>query len=159
MARAKPNRLDRAKQLLTIAESGDAKREAYKAAANEIAAHKAETGETNRNVATFLGVSVDRVQKLLQWRKTGFAAQTPYLMDETATDRAAFSHGRKILRNEPKRLAKEMAEAVGDPDVRAGASEPLPADSPAATTLAPRPRPERVDPLGHLSPAERKARE
>lgn len=41
-------RLARAKDLLAIAESEDPKREAYKRAAEEIAAHKAETGETEQ---------------------------------------------------------------------------------------------------------------
>lgn len=120
--------LDNAKRLLAIAESGDAKKEAYKAAAEEIAAHKAETGDTNGNVATFLGVSIDRVQKLLQWRSTGYQADSPYLMDDGATMRARVSHTKRALADpvertqvfatmEPEVKAAVVEAAVNDPEV------------------------------------------
>lgn len=112
------NRLDRAKQFLAIAESGDAKREAYKAATEEIAAHVAETGDTYECVATHLDMPHDTLKKYMAWRRSGYKAATPWLADERATDRAAVSHGRKVLREQPETLAPEIAEAMENPAVR-----------------------------------------
>jgi|SRR4051812_13110910 hypothetical protein len=104
--------LERAREYLAIAESDNPKREAYVKAADAIAAHKVETNDSNKNVATFLGISVDRVQKLLQWRKSGYKADTPYLMDDQATTRAAISHAKRVLREHPEEIAREIAQAV-----------------------------------------------
>lgn len=116
-------RLERAKQFLTIAESGDAKREAYKAAAEEIAAHIEETGDSQASVATDIGCERDRVHKILRWRKAGYPeGTTPFTMADGGgslpTDRAATSHTKKVLREQPQSVAPEIAKAMEDPEVR-----------------------------------------
>jgi hypothetical protein len=104
-------RLERAKRFLAIAEAGDAKREAYKAAAVEIAAYKEESGETWKGIAIPLH-KTERYLKLLdQWRKSGYEAATPFLMDKQATKRAARSHAKQVLRDEPEQAAKLVSEA------------------------------------------------
>ena len=110
-------RLDRARQYLAIAESGDAKREAYKAAAEEIAAYMEETGVGSTGVATPVGKPEREIRRLMEWRRSGYKAQTPFLMDEQATGRAAVSHTRKVLREQPQSVAKDIAAALEDPDV------------------------------------------
>jgi hypothetical protein len=54
MSKEVERHLARARDYLAIAESGDAKREAYKMAAEEIVAHKKETGDSNRKIARAL---------------------------------------------------------------------------------------------------------
>jgi hypothetical protein len=100
--------LARARQFLAIAEAENSKREAYKMAADEIAAEKQETGETNENLARFLGRKKDYVTKLLAWRKSGFEAETPFLMDKQATNRAAISHTKKVLREAPMEQVEQL---------------------------------------------------
>ena len=121
-------RLDRAREFLAIAESGDAKREAYKRAAEEIAAHKAETGDSDASLARMIGRKQPFVSKLLKWRDTGFAAATPFLMDPQATQRAAQSHAKRVLSDPTSR--KELLDSL-DPEVRTHvameAREPAPA--------------------------------
>jgi hypothetical protein len=114
-----PVRLERAKQFLAIAEAVDAdpkkaKHEAYMAAAEEIAAHKAEAGESNKNVATFLGLTTDRVQKLLKWRDRGYDTESPYDEgpEKRQQHRARVSHGKRVLKEKPEDLADEIEESV-----------------------------------------------
>ena len=108
------------RECLAIAESGDAKREAYKKAAEHIAAYKEATGATNRAIAAELQFrskseqSAERiVGYLLKWRESGFKAATPFLMDENATGRAARSHAKAVLRN-PVEAAKVFSELSDD---------------------------------------------
>lgn len=103
-------RLERAKAYLAIAEAGDAKREAYKRAADEVAAEKDETNATTADLARLLGRKDDFVRKLLRWRETGFAASTPFLMDEQATTRAADSHTRRAVRERPDVIVNAINE-------------------------------------------------
>jgi len=115
-------RLDRAKQYLVIAESEDSKREAYKAAAEEIAAHIAETGDEQQMVATTLQCSPQTVGRILKWRTAGYPeGTTPFTMADPngskPTDRAAVSHTKRVLRESPQAVAKDIAEAMEDPDV------------------------------------------
>lgn len=115
-----PDRLVRAKQCLMIAESSDSKREAYVQAAEEIAAaFKEDPGLTKPAVATAVGINHQKVGVLLKWRESGFVAQTPWLMDKNATKRAALSHARKVLRENPEAVIEEMADAVDNPRVKA----------------------------------------
>lgn len=96
MARLDP-RLARANKYLAIAESEDSKREAYKLAAEEIAAYKQATGASNRDIGVACKRHHGSIARLLKWRESGYAASTPFLMDEEATKRAARSHAKAIL--------------------------------------------------------------
>jgi len=102
-------RLERARNYLAIAESGDAKREAYRMAAEELAAEREETGATLDFLASKVGTSTPTVSKLLAWRSSGYAAATPFLMDPEATTRAADSHTRRAVRERPEVVAEELA--------------------------------------------------
>lgn len=115
---ASTDRLARAKEYLAIAEAGDSKREAYRAAAAELAAYRDESPRKwKAAAASYCNRSTKTMEKLVQWHDTGYEAATPFLMDEKATDRAAVSHGRKVLREQPAKLAPEIAKAMEDPDV------------------------------------------
>lgn len=92
--------LARAREFLAIAESENAKREAYRMAAIEVVAAIAE-GATQVLVATSTGKSQQYISKLIQWHDAGFETETPWLMDKQATSRAALSHTKKTLRNAP----------------------------------------------------------
>lgn len=128
-------RLDRAKHYLAIAESGDARREAYRQATEEIVAAKQEDPAlTNVQVATFMGRSHTYVDKLLRWRATGYDAATPFLADEQATTRAANSHARKVLRERPEVLAQELAQQPVD--VQAAFAEQVVKHAPEAVGRA-----------------------
>jgi len=121
--------LQMAKEHLVVAESGDAKREAYRQAAEHIAAAKqADPKLTNRVVATTLGKSGEFVQKVLQWRSSGYQADTPWLMDEKATGRAALSHTKATLRDAPleqiERIVQELPPAAIVKIVQAGLEKP-----------------------------------
>ena len=109
MPRQLDARLARAKAYLAIAESKDAKREAYKRAANEIAAFKDATRATYSDIAISLGKSEVTVRKLVTWRRDGFKADTPFLMDAEATKRAARSHTKAVL-SDPSEAAKVVAD-------------------------------------------------
>lgn len=90
---------------LAIAEAGDSKREAYIKAAEEVVAHKTETGEPDTTVATVIGCKREKVRMLVKWHATGYEADTPWLADKGATGRAARSHAAKVAREEPGALA------------------------------------------------------
>lgn len=92
------NHLAEARHYLTIGESKDSKREAFKMAAKEIAAHRDETADTIPKIASELGREASFIRMLLKWRESGHKADTPWLMDTNATNRAERSHARKILR-------------------------------------------------------------
>ena len=103
----------RAKEFLAVAESRDSKREAYKRAAHEVAAAIAD-GMNQSSVATAVGRSKSFIEKLLTWRRSGFKADTPWLHDGGATDRAARSHTRRVL-SEPdsaRRVIKDLPDAA-----------------------------------------------
>lgn len=118
-----------AREDLAIAESGNAKREAYKRAADHIADYQAEAcacpdtttrggarrlhapkcAASYRAIAAELQLSDSKyggekyVADLLKWRGTGFKAETPFVMDEQATTRAAKSHAKAVLRDATQR--------------------------------------------------------
>jgi hypothetical protein len=114
-------RLARAKAYLAVAESKDSKREAYKLAAKEIAAYKEETGESNRKIAAACKTHDRTIDRLLKWHASGFKADTPFLMDGKATERAAMSHTKAVLREAPleqveriiDELPRERKQAIG----------------------------------------------
>jgi hypothetical protein len=111
------NHLESAKQYLAIAESADSKREAYKAAAEEIAVHKKQhPKDTWSEIAISLGKTGQYVGRLMKWRTEGYPeGTTPFTMPDPSgskpTDRAAISHGKKVLRENPDAL---MATLVAD---------------------------------------------
>jgi len=72
-------------------------------AAEEIAAYKEETRETQSFIAMKLNISTGKLSMLLKWRESGYKAQTPFLMDTQATSRAARSHAKAVLRNPSER--------------------------------------------------------
>jgi hypothetical protein len=129
---SKMNHLERAKEYLAIAESSDSKKEAYRAAAEEIAAAVAE-GESQRTVATVLRKSQAFVLALLNWRKSGYKADTPWLADEKATTRAAKSHTRRVL-SDPE-LAHEIISNLDDETLKQVTREAK--DETVARTLYP----------------------
>ncbi len=109
--------LERAREYLAIAESGDAKREAYKAAAEEIAAHKEETGEANTRIATRISKDEGFVRRLLRWRDAGCPeGTTPFTMADPSgslpTDRASVSHTRRVLREADAEEVERIVESL-----------------------------------------------
>lgn len=105
-------RLARAKAYIAIAESKDAKREAYKRAAKELVAYRDESPRQWRSqAASYCNTSTATIDKLVQWYDSGLKAETPFLMDKKATQRAAISHARKVLRESS---AKELEDVVAD---------------------------------------------
>jgi len=104
--------LESARAFLAIAESGDAKREAYRQAAEAIAAHREETGESSERIAIRLGKSKATIDKLVAWRRSGYEASTPFLMDEQATTRAAISHTKATLRDAPMEQIERVIETL-----------------------------------------------
>ncbi len=93
-------RIERAKTYIAIAESGDAKREAYKAAAEEIAA-ELQQRTSQRAVGRAIGKDESFVRAIVRWRDSGYEAKTPWLSDTRATTRAATSHAKQVLHNAP----------------------------------------------------------
>lgn len=92
-----------AREDLAIAESGDSKREAYKRAAEHIAAHIEATGDSQATVATVIGYGQQQVSRILRWRDAGYPeGTTPFTMADPGgskpTDRAAESHTKRTLR-------------------------------------------------------------
>jgi hypothetical protein len=119
-------RLERAKRYLAIAESKDAKREAYKAAANELVAYRKETGASFVAIAIAMGRVQDEGEKkqrqaggtyvgaIVKWHESGFKAETPFLADGGATGRASVSHTKKILREGSTEEIKELLDDLPD---------------------------------------------
>jgi hypothetical protein len=114
-----PVHLERAKQFLAIADAVDAdpkraRREAYMAAAEEIAAHIAETGDSQPVVATTAGIERSKVSRLLTWRKRGYDTESPYDEgpEKRQQHRARVSHGKRVLKEKPEDLAEEIEESV-----------------------------------------------
>jgi hypothetical protein len=155
-------RLARAKAYLKIAESNDSKREAYKAAATEIAAYKEATGCTWPVLASTLRRSDQTLRRIDRWRRSGFKAETPFLMDTEATTRAARSHAKalladpdeaaKLVKGLPGPAKKALADAVAaDPDTSRAVQ-----DAEMARTRQPGPRVESVKyPLLHRIEGDR----
>ena len=108
----KTDHLALAKEALAIAESGSAKREAYKRAASHAAIYKKETNCSGEFLARNLATTSGTISKLLKWHASGYKAETPFLMDEKATTRAAISHAKKVLREHPEDVKEEIAEAL-----------------------------------------------
>src|SRR3954463_16791241 len=75
------------KMCLAIAESKDSKREAYKRAAKARVAYRKETRCTITLLASNVGRDKSFISRLLKWQESGFKAETPFLMDEQATER------------------------------------------------------------------------
>ena len=123
--------LELAKEALAIAESDDARVAAYQRAAEHIAAHIEDTGDTQKAVAGKLQLTGQtlkaaemRVVALLRWRKAGYPdGTTPFTMPDASgskpTDRAALSHARKVARENPAAIADAIMDAP--PDARAKA--------------------------------------
>src|SRR5262245_49664806 len=136
--------LARAKAYLAIAESGDAKREAYKLAAEEIAAYKEETGSTNAEIADALAsASRQTVDRILKWRRAGYPeGTTPHTMADgnglTPTERAALSHTKTTLKNaDPDTIKEIVADLPIEQVIRIGnaAEESLTADVEEGTKI------------------------
>lgn len=108
-ATAGPARLERARKYLAIAEAGDARREAYREAAEEIAAHKAETGQANGTIAEVLQRTEQHIARLLRWRANGCKEETPWRY-EGKDDRAADAHARRVLRERPEVIHDALRE-------------------------------------------------
>lgn len=112
--------LQAARECIAIAESGDSKRQAYERAAEHVAA-AIDEGMTQAHVATGIGKSRTEVQRLLRWRESGYEAATPWLSDGEATTRAAKSHTKKFLAEQPLEqveqliagLPRDRQEAIG----------------------------------------------
>jgi hypothetical protein len=102
-------RLERARNYLAIAESGDAKREAYRMAAEEVAAEQEATGASIPAIAAMLQQAPKRVEYLLRWRSGGYVGETPWRYagkDETAAN----AHAKRVLRERPEVVAAELAK-------------------------------------------------
>lgn len=112
-------RLTRARSYLAIAESKDARREAYEQAADEIRAYMQETGVTVGQVAKDIGYGVDALRRVLKWRESG-ADGMPFEKSATTATKA---HARRMLRERPEEIAPEIAKAMEDPDVREAVAE------------------------------------
>lgn len=109
--------LELAREDLAIAESGDSKREAYKRAAEHVAAYIEATGESNRKVCIAIQTSESKFYKLMAWREAGYPkGTTPFTMADPdgskPTDRAAKSHARKVLKDSEQR--EEVIDALDD---------------------------------------------
>jgi hypothetical protein len=123
--------LVQAKKYLAIAESRDSKREAYKRATQELVAYKSETRATIADIAISVGKSEPTIKKLFAWHRSGFKAESPFLADSEATNRAARSHTKAVLRDAPmeqvERIISELpmerivaiGAAAGDPYMQA----------------------------------------
>lgn len=115
--------MERAKTCLAIAESQDSKREAYRQAAEEIAAHIEETGDQQKQIAAVLQYSAEGVSKLLKWREAGYPeGTTPFTMADPGgskpTDRAAVSHAKKVLREAGPEQLQSLVDDLPEPAVR-----------------------------------------
>lgn len=117
MAMSKDDLLREAKLCLAIAESKDAKREAYKRAANAMVAYRKETRCTITLLASNVGRDKSFISRLLKWQESGFKAETPFLMDEQATERASISHTKKVLREQPMEQIERIMEDLPAPRV------------------------------------------
>jgi len=98
------DRLERAKSYLTIAESKDARREAYKRAAEEIVAHQAETGETWSLIARNIGRDKSYISKLIRWYQED-APGTPFRQQDNGTK---ISHARWVLENAELEVIEQL---------------------------------------------------
>lgn len=106
------DRLARAKAYLKIAESKDSKRDAYKKAAKEIAAHRQATGENWTEIAVKLGrvaLGAERkereagrnyVTRLVNWYENG-AVDLPFARVEGETKRKTLHETKKALAEAP----------------------------------------------------------
>jgi hypothetical protein len=109
--------LENAKHFLSIAESieGDpkkAKKEAYRSAAEEVAAHKAETGDSIRAVSLSIRISPSSVERLLKWRESGYRDETPYSGNAKAARSVRASQAKRALRTPQER--KQVVEALSE---------------------------------------------
>lgn len=111
---SKDDRLARAKKYLAIAESKDAKREAYKLAAQEIRAYKDETKATWAAIAIAVGRGDSTIRAIVRWAEGGHKAETPFLADGKATGRAEASHLKKVFRERPIEEIKEILDDLPD---------------------------------------------
>jgi hypothetical protein len=124
--------LEAAAAYIAVAESGDAKREAYVKAADEILAAQADDPElTQAEVARRLGKGKDWVSRLLMWHQGDRSGATPFARDPE-NDFRARSEAKKVpTRHEDRvematklladpEVVKAAAKTVLDPSTKAG---------------------------------------
>jgi hypothetical protein len=111
------NHLTRAAEALASAEAHEADARAnYIMAANELAAHKAETGESNATIAAQLPHgqrgprSATWVGNLLRWRDEDFEAPTPNLRDPEHHTGSDNSKAKRVLRERPEVVVGYLRE-------------------------------------------------
>lgn len=104
-----------AREYIAIAESQDAKREAYQKAADEIVEAQKTMGY--RAIATAVGKSDHWVKTLVQWRTSGTPGSTPFANKDRMAKGAA-AETRKVLAEQPRSVAPDIAKAMEDPEVR-----------------------------------------
>jgi hypothetical protein len=109
----KYDHLAKAKEYLVVAESKDAKREAFKLAAGEIRTHRAETGATYTAIAEALGRESNWVRTLVKWHEDGCKANTPWAIP-SENDRVRFAHAKRAMRDQPVEAIKEMLDDLPD---------------------------------------------
>jgi len=109
------DRLALAREYIAIAESQDAKREAYQKAADEIIEAQKTMGY--RAIAKAVGKSDHWVKTLVQWRTSGTPGSTPFGGKDRMAKGAA-AETRKVLAEQPQSVAPEIAKAMEDPEVR-----------------------------------------
>jgi len=100
-----------AKEDLAIAESADVKREAYKRAAAHIVAHQEATGDTNPVIAKQLGITREKVNRLVRWHKSGYEGESPYTVEAGYRSRANRSGAKQLAAEEPEALVEAIAAA------------------------------------------------
>lgn len=116
-------RLERASNYLAIAESDDAEKEAYRRAAELIAAHKADTSESNERIGAQLRSprgeprSGTYVGNVLKWLSEGCPGSSPHLMNPRHHEISDNAKAKRVVRERP--------------DVIVGAIRELPAEQQA----------------------------
>jgi hypothetical protein len=104
--------LSRARDYITIAESGDAKREAYAKAADEIIAWLDEDKTRSaREASRILGRENDYAGALVRWR-TSDRPGTPFSRDTAEGKGRGAVEATRILRERPQDVVPEIAKAI-----------------------------------------------
>jgi hypothetical protein len=105
--------LEAARELLAVAEAGDARHEAYRHAADHLAAYRESTGATYAAIAADLQLPEGRVARLLAWRASGYTETTPWAREGKDTS-AANAHAKRVLRERPEVIADELAKVSAE---------------------------------------------